>query len=44
VRSDLSPAAGVTYFQARSALATHLASTPADSGSLQIMSLYEVAA
>jgi hypothetical protein len=44
VRSDLSPAAGMTYFQARSALATHLASTPADSGNLQIMSLYEVAA
>jgi hypothetical protein len=44
VRSDLSPAAGVTYFQARAALATHLASTPADSGNLQIMSLYEVAA
>jgi hypothetical protein len=44
VRSDLAPAAGVTYFQARSALAAHLASTPADSGNLQIMSLYEVAA
>jgi hypothetical protein len=44
VRSDLAPAAGVTYFQARAALAAHLASTPADSGNLQIMSLYEVAA
>jgi hypothetical protein len=44
VRSDLAPAAGVTYFQARAALAAHLASRPADSGNLQIMSLYEVAA
>jgi hypothetical protein len=44
VRSDLAPAAGVTYFQARAALAAHLASSPADSGNLQIMSLYEVAA
>jgi hypothetical protein len=44
VRSDLAPAAGVTYFQARAALAAHLASTPSDSGNLQIMSLYEVAA
>jgi hypothetical protein len=44
VRSDLTPAAGVTYFQARAALATHLASSPGDSGTLQIMTLYEVAA
>jgi hypothetical protein len=44
VRSDISSASGVTYFQARAALASHLAANPADSGNLQIVPLYEAAA
>jgi hypothetical protein len=44
VRSDISSASGVTYFQARAALASHLAANPADTGNLQIVTLYEAAA
>jgi hypothetical protein len=44
VRSDVSSASGVTYFQARSALNTYLAGNPADAGNLQIVTLYEAAA
>ena len=44
VRSDISLASGVTYFQARSALNSHLAGNPADAGNLQIVTLYEAAA
>jgi hypothetical protein len=44
VRSDISSASGVTYFQARAALNSHLAANPADSGDLQIVTLYEAAA
>jgi len=44
VRTDLSPASGVTCFQARTALANHLAANPGDAGSLQVMAVYEVAA
>jgi len=44
VRSDISSASGVTYFQARAALKSHLAANPADSGNLQIMTVYEAAA
>ena len=44
VRSDLTSANGVTYFQARAALETHLAASPADAGTLQIVTLYEAAA
>ncbi len=39
VRSDLASSAGVTYFQARAALDTHLAATPADAGNLRIVTL-----
>jgi hypothetical protein len=44
VRSDISSASGVNYFQARAALASHLAANPADTGDLQIVTLYEAAA
>jgi hypothetical protein len=44
VRSDISSASGVTYFQARAALNFHLAANPADTGDLQIVTLYEAAA
>jgi uncharacterized protein DUF6603 len=44
VRSDLASANGVTYFQARAALDTHLVASPADAGTLQIVTLYEAAA
>jgi Family of unknown function (DUF6603) len=44
VRTDIVPAAGVTYFHARAALATHQASNPADTGTLQIVTVYEAAA
>lgn len=44
VRSDISPASGTTYFQARTALNNHLAANPAEAGNLQIVTTYEVAA
>jgi hypothetical protein len=44
VRSDLTSSNGVTFFQARAALDAHLAATPADAGTLQILTLYEAAA
>jgi hypothetical protein len=44
VRADISSASGVTYFQARAALAAHLSSNPSDTGNLQIVTLYEAAA
>ena len=44
MRSDISSVSGVTYFQARAALNSHLAANPADSGDLQIVTLYEAAA
>jgi hypothetical protein len=44
VRSDISSSSGVAYFQARAALASHLAANPADAGNLQIVTLYEAAA
>ena len=43
-RPDISSASGVTYFQARAALAAHLSANPSDAGNLQIVTLYEVAA
>ncbi len=44
VRSDVSSASGVTYFQARTALNLHLAANPGDNGNLQILTVYEAAA
>jgi hypothetical protein len=44
VRSDLASTSGVTYFQARAALDAHLAASPADAGTLQIVTVYEAAA
>lgn len=44
VRSDISSASGVTYFQARAALNAHLDANPADTGNVQIVTLYEAAA
>ena len=44
VRGDISSASGVTYFQARAALAVHLSANPSDTGNLQIVTTYEAAA
>jgi hypothetical protein len=43
LRADIVPAAGSAYFQARAALAAHLAVHPEDAGDLQILPLHEVA-
>ncbi len=44
VRADISSASGVTYFQARAALAAHLSANPLETGNLQIVTVYEAAA
>jgi hypothetical protein len=42
VRSDISAAAGTTHYAASAALADHLAASPQDAGSLQVIPLHEV--
>jgi hypothetical protein len=44
VRSDISSAAGTTYYQAQAAVQKYLQANPEETGTLQIMPLYEVAA
>jgi hypothetical protein len=44
VRSDIAPGSGTSYFQAKSALGTYLATNPAESQDLQIIPLHEVPA
>jgi hypothetical protein len=43
VRTDISTASGTTYFQAQTALNSHLAQNPGDAGNLQVMAVYEAA-
>lgn len=42
VRSDIVGAVGVTYYQARAALAAHLAKNPQDAGNLLIVAAHEL--
>jgi uncharacterized protein DUF6603 len=42
LRSDIVPATGTSYYQARSALNAHLSKNPQDAGTLQIMAAHEV--
>lgn len=42
VRGDISPAAGTTHYQARTALADYVAAHPEEAGALQVMPAYEV--
>jgi hypothetical protein len=44
VRSDIAPGSGTSYFQAKAALGTYLATNPAESQDLQIIPLHEVLA
>jgi hypothetical protein len=44
VRSDIAPGAGTSYFQAKAALSTYLATNPSEMQNLQIIPLHEVPA
>jgi hypothetical protein len=44
VRSDIAPGSGTSYFQAKAALSTYLATNPSEYQNLQIIPLHEVPA
>jgi hypothetical protein len=44
VRSDISSSDGTTYYQAQAAMQSHLDANPDETGTLQILPLYEIAA
>jgi hypothetical protein len=44
IRSDIAPRGGTTYYQAQQAVQSYLAANPQETGNLQVLPLYEVAA